>query len=346
MDYRTQLDCSRERLVSLQREFEEIKDLIESDDSRAYDLKLHMGIRRRLEIYGSKLWRAWGDIRRPPLRFSEEYSRKGENDSVRLHLDNHTRQIPWELSFDGENFLGEEADLCRVASISAPKSRLASLEPFEPGKAAIIACGYGGDLQLAKTESDSVSKTLSKRLGRRSVTVLTGKSANRERVTEVLGDDEVSILHFSGHADYDPDEGGGIQLQGGKENWLSYSSISDALSRRSIPLALVFLNACRTGQERGRGSRGKAAGIIKSGLPEVFLEWGTSLFIGTLWSVGESVSLLMADGFYRAAFKHGMRVGSALRLVKNGTMMTPGMLPTDQAAYIAYGDSNFSFSSA
>ena len=165
-------------------------------------------------------------------------------------------------------------------------------------------------------------------------------------MTEVLGDDEVSILHFSGHADYDPDEGGGIQLQGGKENWLSYSSISDALSRRSIPLALVFLNACRTGQERGRGSRGKAAGIIKSGLPEVFLEWGTSLFIGTLLPVGESVSLLMADGFYRAAFKHGMRVGSALRLVKNGTMMTPGMLPTDQAAYIAYGDSNFSFSSA
>lgn len=173
------------------------------------------------------------------------------------------------------------------------------------------------------------------------VTRIAQKHVTRDSVLDHLRSEEFDVIHYAGHASFDPEAPGesGIVCADGVLRAL------DLLNLRSLP-PLLFFNACEAGRlrrapartrtRRPRHDTRKALGNAV-GFAEAFMRYGVANFIGTYWPVGDASAATFARAFY-ALLLSGAPLGEAL-LAGRKAVKASGSV--DWADYIHYGDPRF-----
>jgi CHAT domain-containing protein len=152
------------------------------------------------------------------------------------------------------------------------------------------------------------------------------------------------VLHFAGHAFFDPaDPGRGGLLCAGKEVLRG----ADLDSLGNLP-ALVFCNACEAARVRRRS--GVSAGAPRrrrfslarssTGVAEAFLSGGVANFLGTHWPVGDQAAETFSTTLYGTLLR-GDTLGAAV-LAARRAVAASGSL--DWADYVHYGTADFRLS--
>lgn len=168
------------------------------------------------------------------------------------------------------------------------------------------------------------------------VTFIEGGDASRDRLLREIGSGAHDVLHFAGHAFFEPAEpersglvcAGGDVLRG-----------ADLAGVGDLP-ALVFFNACEAARVRkpARGPAARLFGLRKSsGLAEALLDGGVANFIGTHWPVGDEAALAFATRFYERLLA-GARLGDALLAARRSVLELESI---DWADYVHYGNPAF-----
>jgi hypothetical protein len=173
------------------------------------------------------------------------------------------------------------------------------------------------------------------------VTRIAKAQVTREAVLERLRSEEFDVIHYAGHAFFDPAAPGesGIVCADGTLRAL------DLLNLRSLP-PLLFFNACEAGRLRRAPARARtrkprhdvrrALGNAV-GFAEAFMRYGVANFVGTYWPVGDSSAATFARAFYELLLS-GAPLGDAL-LAGRKAVKASGSV--DWADYIHYGDPRF-----
>jgi CHAT domain-containing protein len=182
---------------------------------------------------------------------------------------------------------------------------------------------------------------LQQQLARRNVTcdVLAGRDATRSRIVAALSSGAFDVLHFAGHAFFDPrrPDTSGL-LCAGKE----VLRAEHMASLGALP-ALIFCNACEAARVRRRPAAGKqtarrsAALRSMTGIAEGLLASGVANFIGTHWSVGDEAAYAFSNALYESLLR-GARLGEAVLTARQRLHAIPSI---DWADYVHYGSPDF-----
>jgi CHAT domain-containing protein len=170
--------------------------------------------------------------------------------------------------------------------------------------------------------------------------VVQGAQATRARLLNDFRSGAYDVLHYAGHAHFDPQQPGhsGIICAGGDT-----LSGADLARLESLP-ALVFFNACETGRLRGatphRHLRRSLA--ITDGLAEAFLRGGVANYLGTYWPVGDEAALAFSAALY-ARIVDGEPLGVAVYQARAAVRASRSC---DWADYMHYGNHEFAIKGA
>lgn len=150
---------------------------------------------------------------------------------------------------------------------------------------------------------------------------------------------EYDVIHYAGHAFFDPNKRSrsGILCHGSR-----VLSGQDLIHLEKLP-ALVFFNACEAGRVRGEApvknqKKSKWRPLEENvGLAEAFLRAGVGNYVGTYWPVGDTAAEKFASVFYKALVR-GASVGDALQ---EGRRQVIELKSVDWADYVHYGSPGF-----
>ena len=255
--------------------------------------------------------------------------------SLTLHLDDSLVHIPWELLYDGREFLCRRFAIGRIASTRQTPTSRSSRTLKAPFKVLILA-DPRGDLQASYREGLEIKAFLDER---RDIFHVDFKShpVDISFVKKNLRD--YDIVHYGGHADYhsqNPCESGWL-LTDGK---LRANDICTMGGLQSMPL-LVFSNACQTGQT-GEWQIKEGCEQEIFGLANAYLLSGVQHYIGTFWEIVDEPSSSFAKHFY-GSLADGDPVGAALRKARQALIDAYGEETLVWASYMLYGDPSFEF---
>lgn len=255
--------------------------------------------------------------------------------TLTLRLEDSLVHIPWELLYDGREFLCRRFAIGRIASTrQIPTSR--SVRTLQAPFNILILADPRGDLEASYREGVEIKNFLDEK---RDVFHVDFKSypVDIAFVTKNLRD--YDIIHYAGHAEYDsrnPFEGGWVLSDG----ILRAGTIAAMGGFQPMP-ALVFSNACQSGRtEEWKISEGYEEQIF--GLANAFLLSGVQHYIGTFWEVVDEPSSNFAKNFY-ASIAAGESVGTALRSARLAVNEAHGEKNLLWASYMLYGDPDFAF---
>lgn len=249
----------------------------------------------------------------------------GSNANLTLRVDSQTRKYPWELAYDGKEFLCTK--FCVGRKLSRPNSvYLPSPEP-QHKDALVVGLDYDwskctlNELDHPEYEARSVATQLRKLNYK--VHLLLGNEATIKEVKKWLSKG-VSVFHFTGHGICRKHSSEGEKvLLALRDGYLTTEDLRESFERAKGAPYLSFLNACETAME-----------IYSSELVDAFVDLGAENVIGTFWSVFDEPSKLFARDFYRMLEKNNF-IGSALRKARNlGKTKDAITWP----AFVYYGD--------
>jgi class 3 adenylate cyclase/TolB-like protein len=241
---------------------------------------------------------------------------------LRMQLDDRLVQMPWELMYDGEGFLGLRFAMGRLVMAEAdeppPRRAVAHGGPM------LIVSNPSGDLPAASREGSAVAALLED-VGAADVRHIDGPLPRERFLEELRG---ARLLHFAGHTDVDEESGdGGFRLQDGVAG---AGAIAEAIAGE--PPELVFANSCRA--SAGRGWRESARGT--GGLASALLMRGVEHYLAPTWEIADSDALVFALRFYENAL-YGVPYGEATRRAREALLNT-GKQPLSFAGYVLYGE--------
>lgn len=238
------------------------------------------------------------------------------DDALVLELDRTTARVPWELVHDGGEPLAIRRPLARQLRTSY-SLRPPDVTPRPTWKALIIG-DPDGNLGWAQKEAQAVNDALlahglkpELRLGPPDALGLGSKAgvdpADLYEVLELLQSGEYDIVHFAGHAIFDPQapDRSGWKF---KDDVLT-ASMLEGVER--VP-RLIVANACVSaalstsvvGGAPGpvamlaAGLAPNDAGLVAS-LADEFFRRGVADYIGTAWEVRDSPAEIFANVLYR-----------------------------------------------
>jgi CHAT domain-containing protein len=193
-----------------------------------------------------------------------------------------------------------------------------------------------GDLPEANKEGERIQKVFADQSDIR-ITMLAREKATRPAILKAITSGEYDVMHYAGHAYFDPvnRSRSGIVCSG-----KTILSGADLGGLNNLP-SLVFFNACESARVRGDrkprslGLREQAEHSI--GLAEAFLRGGVANFVGTYWPVGDSSASTFAGTLYRLLLS-GKPLGDAVTESRQ-TLVKANSI--DWADYIHYGDFRF-----
>ncbi len=169
--------------------------------------------------------------------------------------------------------------------------------------------------------------------------------ASRARVLAALAAGTYDVLHFAGHASFDPDDPGRSGLVCARQEILRGADL-EGLGH--LP-ALVFCNACEAARVRRRGSPAaqaarasatRRAGLSRSAsVAEALLSGGVANFLGAHWPVGDASALAFSRTLYESLLD-GRLLGEAVLAARKRVLEQESI---DWADYVHYGHSGFSF---
>lgn len=250
--------------------------------------------------------------------------------SLLLHTDDRLVQIPWELVFDGRQFLSQRFNMGRVVRTRQTPSEGRARPVRRPLRMLILA-NPRGDLEASFLEGTQIRDSLVSN-GVDVEVELLHSEVTLEEVKRSIHD--YDILHFAGHADYDVEdpETSSWMFSDGE---LRPSELSSWAEGGSLP-ALVFSNACQSGYtEEWRVSEHLGREIF--GMANAFLLTGVQHYIGTFWEIPDAPSAQFALSFYKGLVK-GEPIGKALHQARQSIIERFGKETVIWASYMLYGD--------
>ena len=160
------------------------------------------------------------------------------------------------------------------------------------------------------------------------------RAATRSRITDELETGHYDLVHYAGHAFFDPArrDSSGLVLADG-------DLTGAALARLTSLPPLMFFNACESGRVRRKSVTRKADSSIERnvGLAETLLRAGLANYIGTHWPVGDSAATEFATLFHTRLLQ-GEAIGPAVVAAR---LAVQKLRSPDWANYIHYGDPEF-----
>jgi len=177
--------------------------------------------------------------------------------------------------------------------------------------------------------------------------------ATREKILNEFKSGAYDIVHYAGHAYFDPVDRGrsGLICAGqGPVQGMSVLTGQDLMALTNLP-TLVFFNACESARIRKLSiPSGKILGLNNaerkqvaiqgdrsnqdSGICEAMLRGGISQFVGTYWPVDDSA----AEVFSRTFYQRIVRGKTVRESVIQGRIEVNKLNKADMANYIHYGD--------
>lgn len=236
--------------------------------------------------------------------------------------------LPWELMYDGEDFLCLQNPVGRLfMGREFPRQN-----PYERGEKLrfLLIANPTGDLEAAEREVEHISTGLEG--AGVEIDVWIREEVNGWRLQEVLRAGRYDVIHYAGHAYFDSEEPDKSALLLADE----YKLIAQKIQRLLRGRPLIFLNACESGRaaiERGEISY---TGAYTEGLASSFIMGGALGFIGALWPIYDIDAAEFATIFYQRLLA-GEMIGEALRQAR---LKLREMVPDDitWASFILYGD--------
>lgn len=261
----------------------------------------------------------------------------GPEGYVVLRLDRATVDLPWEMLCLGGAFLSRTRLVGRQLEIYAP-GRAATPPPAHDTLDVLVIGDPLGDLPAARVEAEAVTETLRRLRGAR-VTPLIGDVSYAD-VSSRLDTRSYDVLHYAGHARFDPARQGmgGLLL---KDATLTADDLS---TRRFLP-RLVFANACNSAQTGDGGEDDIfACGPPTLGLVTGLLQAGVRCFVGSMWPVDDAAAATFARTFYETLVQVDgdggslhIPVGQAVRQAREAVVTQHGEGQPAWAAYALYG---------
>jgi CHAT domain-containing protein len=259
--------------------------------------------------------------------------------------DGPSSRIPWEtLHIKGKSpALGAglthryEAEDLSIAKWLAERQDDATLD-------VLLVVNPTEDLDGAEEEGKRVRKLFEGLKPSVAIRELHGKEARKSEIAKCLKSDKFDVLHYAGHAFFDPQAPSKSGILCAGEEVLSGA---DLAVMGSLP-SLVFFNACESGRARARagspdaGRKRAAERVVarireSASFAEAFLRGGIANYVGTYWPVGDAAALTFAETFYQKLIA-GDSLGSA---VITGRQKVAKGSSRDWADYILYGDPAF-----
>jgi len=249
-----------------------------------------------------------------------------------LSLDERLIGIPWELLFDGEDFLCLKFNLGRNIRTQAfaipPQYRSIPAKPRM-----LILANPTGDLKSAYQEGLYIKNRLTKR-GKISVD-FKAQDIDSNYVRKNLRD--YDIIHFAGHCEYsnrNPEDSGWVLSDG----WVSAKDFLTLGENANLP-SIIFANACQSARTTNSLLDSQAQSNIY-GLAQAFLFAGVRHYLGSFWRVEDNFSNEFAEEFYNRV-ANAQSIGEALRSARLRLLRQHGISAIAWAGYVLYGDPSF-----
>lgn len=250
-----------------------------------------------------------------------------------LSVDEELIDIPWELLYDGSEFLCLKFNLGRVVRTKEHLSTVQYRSASSVLKMLILA-NPTNDLRSAYLEGMHIRNQFDRK---RNQIKIDFKSTHIDTLYVKKNLRDYDIVHFAGHCEYDnasPQNSGWI-LSDGNFTTRDILALSESLSLPS----LVFSNACRSAKTTTNLMDADYQEKTYS-LAAAFLFSGVRHYVGTIWQVEDPVSLVFAREFYSHLI-NGRSIGESIRLSRLKLIKEYGVAALSWAGYILYGDPNF-----
>jgi len=291
--------------------------------------KLSKEILKQLEEAGQSLY----DQLLP--REAKEKLEKSQAQSLLLKMDDQLVQIPWELLYNGAEFLCMRFNMGRMVSTRQKVSEAQTRKIAHPLKMMVLA-DPRGDLPESAREGALLRDELDHYPDMVNVNLKASKVDKNYILSRVR---DYDLVHYAGHADYDarnPAESGWL-LSDGK---LRAEEVANLTGKKPMPV-LVFANGCQSGQtEAWKISENYEDQIF--GLANAFLVSGVQHYVGTFWEILDEPGREFAVAFYKELFE-GASVGEAVRGARKHLIDKYGEETIVWASYMLYGDPSFSY---
>ncbi|MBN2467718.1 MAG: CHAT domain-containing protein, partial [Deltaproteobacteria bacterium] len=255
---------------------------------------------------------------------------KTDAEDLVLAIDDHLVHIPWELLYDGRQFFCQRFNMGRLVktrqTIEGVKTRY-----VEAPLKMLILSNPKKDLPNSAQESIKLMEEVEKAEGRITATHKTG-DVKTDQVKASMS--HYDLVHYAGHADYDA-------VTPARSGWLLSNGSFTAEDIRSLAAttvmpALVFSNACHTGQTEEWKIDEKFQDNIY-GLANAFLLAGVQHYVGTFWEIQDEAGSHFAMNFYHNLLE-GSTVGEAVRAAREASIKRYGEETILWASYMLYGD--------
>jgi CHAT domain-containing protein len=277
-----------------------------------------------------------------------------------LEVDRDTARIPWEFLTD-DAYESLERPLAVRTSISRQlRTSYASVvgEDAEGKELRALVIGDPGDAEHALPQARDEALAVADQLRACGFEVRLFLGAERAGATdasgaeaatqldilkELLGRRYYHVVHYSGHATFDPDDAR-------RRGWLFADGLLGARELTQLTRAprLVFANACWTAARTDGEEHDPAAqAMLTPILADEFLRVGVVHYIGTSWRVPDDLARRFAQTFYESLLgtRERQNVGESLRRGREVLYLARSPEGTDEewsawAAYQHYGDPN------
>lgn len=243
--------------------------------------------------------------------------------SLTFSLDEELIHVPWELFYDGREFLCLRYSTGRLVRTKAQDARVRYRSCVSIHKMLILA-NPTNDLKDAYREGLNIKNQFDRK--RDSVSI-DFKSTHIDRLFVKKSLKEYGIVHFAGHAESD-----GWVLSDGRFTPADVLSMGESV----LMPGLVFSNACHSALSVATDDLQEK----NYSLASAFLFSGVRHYIGAIRRIEDPQSESFARDFY-AHLLSGKAVGESMRLSRLKLANERGTASLSWASYLLYGDPDF-----
>ena len=257
-------------------------------------------------------------------------SLRGHRGPLLLQLDEILVTVPWELLFDGEQYLCRRYDVGRVVATPQQLRGQPARTVARPLRMLVLAADPTGELPAVGAEADALCAAMDRHPGVRAVMMA---DADPETVRRHLK--EYDAVHFAGHALHHEGRpaAGGWRLRGGD---FTAADVVALAGGSPLPLIVVANACCSTQTDAWVGDDPTQV----YGLANAFLLAGVRYYIGTQWDIVDGCGQEFGVRFW-GGLASGLAVGAAMRRARDELAAARGEGDLGWAPYVLYGDPTY-----
>ncbi len=250
-----------------------------------------------------------------------------------LSIDEDLINIPWELLYDGSNFLCLNFNLGRVVRTKSEPNPV-RYRSFSGIAKMLVMANPTNDLKSAYLEGINIRNQFDRR---RNKVHIDFKSTSIDKLYVKKNLCDYDMVHFAGHCEYELDnpEVSGWTLSDGR---FTAADIMAMGSTVSLP-SLIFSNACHSAKNT-EDFLSEDYQKENYSLSSAFLFSGVRHYIGSIRRLEDDMSFRFAREFY-AQLISGKSVGECIRAGRLNLIKEHGISNIAWASYLLYGDPNF-----